>query len=194
MSSRGDAAKVRILQSAQALFSQKGYCAVTMQDVCEATGFSRGGLYRHYSSCEDIFVDIILQEQAYAYSELQRAKALDVGPERIMRHYLRSRMRILSQAGNTFDVAVSEFAANSEKGRKVLIQRAKESIAILTDLILWGNAEGCFSCQVPSDTAQHILWLTEGMSRHSGLLPITETEIQQQLLLIRTLLGQSQPE
>ena len=190
MSSKGDAAKIRILESAQQLFSQKGFCAVTMQDICDAAGFSRGGLYRHYSSCEDIFIDIILQEQAHAYSELQRAKALDVGPERIMRHFLRSRMRALSQPGNTFDVAVSEFAANSEKGRKVLAQRAKESIAVLAELIHWGNDEGCFACENPGDTARHILWLTEGMSRHSSLLPISETDIQQQLLLIRTLLGQ----
>lgn len=189
MSSKGDAARIRILESAQLLFSQKGFCAVTMQDICDATGFSRGGLYRHYSSCEDIFIDIIFREQAHAYSELQRAKALDVGPERIMRHFLRSRMRSLSQPGNTFDVAVSEFAANSEKGRKVLAQRAKESIAVLTELILWGNAEGCFSCDTPSETARHILWLTEGMSRHSSLLPISEADIHQQLLLIRKLLG-----
>ena len=120
MSSKGDAARLRILESAQSLFSQKGFCAVTMQDICDATGFSRGGLYRHYSSCEDIFIDIILQEQAHAYSELQRAKALDVGPERIMRHFLRSRMRALSQRGNTFDIAVSEFAANSEKEKLVV--------------------------------------------------------------------------
>ena len=192
MSSKGDAARLRILESAQSLFSQKGFCAVTMQDICDATGFSRGGLYRHYSSCEDIFIDIILQEQAHAYSELQRAKTLDVGPERIMRHFLRSRMRALSQRGNTFDIAVSEFAANSEKGRKMLTQRAKESIAVLTDLILWGNAEGCFHCQTPSDTACHILWLTEGMSRHCSLLPISEEDIQQQLLLIRKLLGQQE--
>lgn len=190
MSSKGDAARMRILESAQLLFSQKGFCAVTMQDICDAAGFSRGGLYRHYSSCEDIFIDIILQEQAHAYSELQRAKALDVGPERIMRHFLRSRMRALTQPGNTFDVAVSEFAANSEKGRKVLTQRAKESVAVLTDLILWGNREQIFSCDCPKATAEHILWLTEGMSRHSSLLDITEEDIQLQLGLIRKLLGQ----
>lgn len=192
MSNKGDAARMRILESAQTLFSQKGFCAVTMQDICYATGFSRGGLYRHYSACEDIFIDIILQEQAHAYSELQRAKALGVGPEKILRHYIRTRMRMLSTPGNTFDVAVSEFAANSEKGRLILVQRAKESITVLTDLIQWGNDEGCFTCQCPADTARHILWLTEGMSRHSSLLPITEEDIQQQLLLIRKLLGQQE--
>ncbi len=192
MSSKGDAAKVRILQSAQALFSQKGFCAVTMQDICEATGFSRGGLYRHYGSTEDIFVDIIRHEQADAYAELQRAKDLGVGPERIMRHFLRRRMRWVCSESRSFDVAVSEFAANSERGRQVLADRAAESVRVLTELILWGNQEGIFHCTAPKSCAEHILWLTEGMSRHSGLLPISEEDIQQQLLLTRMLLGQSE--
>lgn len=190
MSSKGEAAKVRIVQSAQTLFSQKGFCAVTMQDICEATGFSRGGLYRHYSSTEEIFVDIIRHEQADAYAELQRAKDLGVGPERIMRHFLRRRMRWVCSENRSFDVAVSEFAANSDRGRQVLAERAAESVRVLTELILWGNQEGIFHCGSPKSCAEHILWLTEGMSRHSGLLPISEEDIQQQLMLIRTLLGQ----
>lgn len=191
MSAKGDAARERILQSAQALFSQKGYCAVTMQDICEATGFSRGGLYRHYHSTEDIFVDIIHQEQLNAYSELQRAKELGVGPERIMRHFLRQRMRWVCSSSRSFDVAVSEFAANSEKGRQALIQRAAESVQVLTELISSGNREGCFCCADPKSCAEHVLWLTEGMSRHSSLLPITEEDIQKQLQLIQKLLGQT---
>lgn len=190
MSSKGEAARVRILQCAQSLFSQKGYCAVTMQDICEASGFSRGGLYRHYASTEDIFVDIIRREQADAYNELQRAKALGVGPERIMRHFLRARMRWVCGEERSFDVAVSEFAANSELGRKALAVRAEESIGVLTELIQWGNREEIFHCACPTETAKHILWLTEGMSRHSSLLPVTEEDIQQQLALIRCLLGQ----
>ena len=191
MSSKGDAARKRILECAQGLFSQKGFCAVTMQDICEASGFSRGGLYRHYASTEDIFVDVIQEEQSVAHEELERAKALGVSPERILRHFLRARMRSLCQTERSFDVAVSEFAANSEKGRQALADRAAESVAVLTELIEWGNWEGQFACDAPQSTAEHILWLTEGMSRHSCVLPITEEHIQQQLLLIRKLLGQA---
>ena len=193
MSNKGDAARIRILECAQQLFSQKGYCAVTMQDICEAAGFSRGGLYRHYGSTEDIFVDIIRNEQLHAHEELQRAKDLGINPEKILRHFLHNRMRYLCRETRSFDVAVSEFAANSEKGRQALAARATESIAILTELILWGNREGHFRCKCPEETAKHILWLTEGMSRHSSLLPVSEEDIQQQLLLIWPLLGQEDP-
>lgn len=190
MSSKGDAARARILECAQALFSQKGYCAVTMQDICEASGFSRGGLYRHYASTEEIFIDLIRAEQTAAHEELERARALNVGPEQILMHFLQSRMRSLCRTVRSFDVAVSEFAANSEKGRQALATRAQESVGILTELIEWGSWEGHFCCDHPASTAEHILWMIEGMSRHSCLLPITEAHMQQQLVLIRKLLGQ----
>lgn len=35
---------------------QKGFTAVTMSDLCDASGLSRGGLYRHFSSTKDVFV------------------------------------------------------------------------------------------------------------------------------------------
>lgn len=190
MTNKGEAARTRILESAQVLFSRKGYCAVTMQDICEAAGFSRGGLYRHYASTEEIFVDIIRTEQREAYAELQRAKDLNVGPDKIMFYFLRSRMRWVCRSERSFDVAVSEFAANSELGRNALAIRARESIEVLTELIEQGNREGFFRCDCPQDTAKHIMWLTEGMSRHSSLLPVTEEDMQQQLALIRRLLGQ----
>ena len=189
MSSKGDAARAKILQSAQALFSQKGFCAVTMQDICQATGFSRGGLYRHYGSTEEIFIDLVREEQSAAHEELERAKAINIGPERILRHFLQSRMHKLCQEEHSFDVAVSEFAANSEKGHQVLADRASESIAVLMELIEWGNWEGAFHCDCPECTAKHIVWLTEVMSRHNSLLPISEEEIQQQITLVRQLLG-----
>ncbi len=56
--SKGDRTKTRIKNTARELFVVKGFSAVTMKDICEATNISRGGLYRHYSSTGEIFRDI----------------------------------------------------------------------------------------------------------------------------------------
>ena len=39
---KGERTRERILENAADLFAEKGYTAVTMKDVCEATGLSRG--------------------------------------------------------------------------------------------------------------------------------------------------------
>ena len=45
MSIRGAQTRERIKKKSLALFSQKGFKEVTMKDICEITGLSRGGLY-----------------------------------------------------------------------------------------------------------------------------------------------------
>ena len=67
MSSRGDRTKQDIREKAYQLFAQKGFKEVTMKDICELTGLSRGGLYRHYESTEQIFLEIV-----NAFSDKQR--------------------------------------------------------------------------------------------------------------------------
>ena len=48
MPSKGEQTRQLILSTAKQLFSQKGYAVVTMKDICDEIGLSRGGLYRHY--------------------------------------------------------------------------------------------------------------------------------------------------
>ena len=188
MGVKGDNARARIMECAQELFSRKGYAAVTMQDISAASGFSRGGLYRHFASTEEIFLAIIRIEQERAVASLERALAEQVRPDRILRVFLRARMSVLSRPSHSFDVAVSEFAANSDRGREALAKRAEDSVRILTRLIVSGNETGAFACSTPETTATHILWLMEGMSRHAGLIPITDAQIDAQIAQIERLL------
>lgn len=188
MGVKGDRARAKIIECAQNLFSQKGYCAVTMQDISEASDFSRGGLYRHFASTEDIFLEIIRLEQAEAMARLEQALVEQLRPDHILQGFLRSRMDTLSRPRHSFDVAISEFAANSERGRAALIARAEDSVRILTRLIVSGNEVGVFACSAPESTATHILWVMEGMSRHAGLMPITEAQIEAQIAQIERLL------
>jgi len=188
MGVKGECARAKIIECAHSLFSHKGYCAVTMKDISEAAGFSRGGLYRHFASTEEIFLEIIRIEQTEAVARLERALEEQLRADHILRTFLRSRMEILSRPSHSFDVAVSEFAANSEKGRLALIERAEDSVRILTLLINKGNEAKVFACSKPETTAMHILWLMEGMSRHSGLIPITAAQIEAQIEQIERLL------
>ena len=59
MGKKGDLTKRHIKEQAMTLFAEKGFKDVTMKDVCEAAGLSRGGLYLHYGSTGQIFAEII---------------------------------------------------------------------------------------------------------------------------------------
>lgn len=45
----------KILDTAERLFIKKGYDHTSLQDIIESTGLSKGGIYHHFASKEDIF-------------------------------------------------------------------------------------------------------------------------------------------
>src|SRR5579862_4377607 len=63
---KGELTRQRIVAAAAPLFNQHGFAGCSMQDVMEATGLEKGGLYRHFGSKEE------LAAEAFAYA-LSRA-------------------------------------------------------------------------------------------------------------------------
>jgi AcrR family transcriptional regulator len=51
--------KQRILEAAKSVFIRNGYRGVTMKDVVDASGLSRGGVYLYFSNTEEIFSSLI---------------------------------------------------------------------------------------------------------------------------------------
>ena len=60
MGKKAEKTREHIRKEAYLLFADKGFKEVTMTDICEKTGLSRGGLYRHYSNTSEIFLEILL--------------------------------------------------------------------------------------------------------------------------------------
>ncbi|MGL6200348.1 MAG: TetR/AcrR family transcriptional regulator [Lachnospiraceae bacterium] len=63
--------KKKIMQVTKELILEKGYAAVTMNDVNVRTGISTGGLYYHYHSVEAILLDIIKKETGDVWQGLK---------------------------------------------------------------------------------------------------------------------------
>jgi TetR/AcrR family transcriptional repressor of nem operon len=56
MMSKGEDTRERIVAEAAALFNQHGLEGTSMSDLMKATGLEKGGIYRHFSSKEDVAV------------------------------------------------------------------------------------------------------------------------------------------
>ena len=59
---KGEVTRQKIIEKAAPLFNQLGYAGCSMQDIMAATGLEKGGLYRHFSSKEE------LAEESFRYS------------------------------------------------------------------------------------------------------------------------------
>lgn len=55
MATKREKTREFIIDTSYKVFAQKGFNRITMKDICEATGLSRGGLYSHFDSTKAIF-------------------------------------------------------------------------------------------------------------------------------------------
>ena len=64
----------KILDAAACLFAQKGYAHTTLQDVIDETGLSKGAVYHHFKSKEEIAAKVESYKNNYR-SELKKRLA-----------------------------------------------------------------------------------------------------------------------
>ena len=63
----------RILQTALALFAERGYAGTSMSDIAGALGLSKAAIYRHYESKQAIFDSIVARMEARDREQAHRS-------------------------------------------------------------------------------------------------------------------------
>lgn len=76
---KGDETKQTILRAAEQLFCQRGYEAASMQEIVQLSGISKGGIYHHFTSKEEIMTHLCQQQaqQAAAATQAQVSDTTD---------------------------------------------------------------------------------------------------------------------
>jgi TetR/AcrR family transcriptional regulator, transcriptional repressor for nem operon len=65
---KGEATRQRIIAEAAPIFNQRGFDGCSMQDLMQATGLEKGGLYRHFPNKEE------LAAEAFRFALAQNVK------------------------------------------------------------------------------------------------------------------------
>lgn len=109
--------KKRILETALELFAQSGYLGTSMSDIAERLGITKGALYKHYTSKQEILDSIVERMNELDY---ERAAAYDMPesePDGFAEVYLRTPIeRIRAYSLAQFDHWTKEpFSANFRK-------------------------------------------------------------------------------
>jgi len=58
---RGAASKNKLLKSAAICFSENGFDVASVDEICRHAGLSKGGFYHHFSSKQDLIIELLNQ-------------------------------------------------------------------------------------------------------------------------------------
>lgn len=78
---RTEDTRARILDAAQALFSEQGFENTQLEQVAARAGFTRGAIYAHYSSKEDLFLSLLEQRAQAKIAAVHAALGAEPAPE-----------------------------------------------------------------------------------------------------------------
>lgn len=174
MGTKGDKTKKNIREEAYKLFAERGFKDVTMKDICDKTGLSRGGLYRHYESTEQIFLEIIdsfteKQKNEFTDKIRQRIPAIEILDDIFLRYE-----EEMTESNNSLSAAIYEYYSNPKvsKTKNSVVKQYEISKSMWIELINYGIENNEFRKVDPEAVFDLIVFSYQGVRMYSRMMKI----------------------
>ncbi len=188
---KGEITRQRIIEQAAPIFNRRGYAGCSMHDVMEATGLEKGGLYRHFSTKEE------LAAEAFRYSIEKSVKLRTDNLDRshgavpLLRSFIERFVETTSMVRG--GCPLLNTAVDADDGNPVLREMAREAFRDWRERLAKIVKEGIRSGEIrasanPRQIANTIIATLEGalmMSRLEG----NKTALRDAQAALDTVLG-----
>lgn len=165
----------RLLTAARAVFAEQGIEGASVEEICEAAGFTRGAFYSNFSSRSDLVLALIQQgiavQLAAAQSAIETMKAAgDLGPEELIA------ITLSALTGSRADVATDRQDVITDRALMLHAARDPELRAAYLRFV---DACSTQVAELITDSLDHAgLELTVPLSAAVELLVATHTHLQ----------------
>ncbi|SFQ44303.1 transcriptional regulator, TetR family [Lachnospiraceae bacterium XBB1006] len=112
MTSKKERTREMILEAAYPLFAKEGFNKITMKDICDATGLSRGGLYSHFPGTKELFEAILVRIQEKEEMNFQKEMAAGMSATEILEKALSLMEEEMKQPDESLSLAIYEYAGS----------------------------------------------------------------------------------
>lgn len=157
----------RILITATRLFMQRGYSAVSINDIVQAADVTKPTLYYHFSDKEELFVLVAIHMLAEMYATMRRAIADQpdtrgrlIGLAQVLLHEPNSDTRMMRHQAREH--------LSPERQRRLAEAFKRYMVDPLRDVMQQGLAGGELQGHDAGDLAMLFLGLMEGFQRQTA--------------------------
>jgi TetR/AcrR family transcriptional regulator, cholesterol catabolism regulator len=147
---RYDARRQEVVDVAARVFAEKGYHATSIDDLVEATGLQRGGLYHYIEGKQDLLVAIHERFIAPLLENAREVVALDLPADEALRRLARALMHDITDYRDQVTVFLHEWREmqRDPEWRRIREER-REFEDIVGSVLERGNREGVFTVAEP---------------------------------------------
>jgi len=179
----------KILDTALKLFLEKGYEHTTVQDIVDNLGgLSKGAIYHHFKSKEDIF--IAASDYLFSQDPTDRWGIIRDDPKLTALEKIRS--LFLETMGNSSEAAFRDFAVVQANTPRFLVSRMQRSVGItapeyIQPILKQAVAEGALQTDFPKELAQ-VLILLANIWMDASVFPASDGDYVRRLFFLMELL------
>jgi AcrR family transcriptional regulator len=174
---RGEETRSSILAAATAGFAEQGYDATGVAEICRRANVSKGAFYYHFSSKQDLFLELLQRWLAALDEQLEEMRTTGASvPEALL-----DMAQIIQQVFEVAEAQLPMFlefwnkAAHDPAVWKVTIAPYRRYRAFFADMIEDGITEGTLRPVDPGTAARVIVSLAVGIVLQ-GLLDTEGTD------------------
>ena len=173
---KGEKTRESIIDASYALFALKGFKQVTMKDICEATGMSRGGLYSHFSATDQLFEAVLEKITEKSAMDFQGEIDKETSALQILKMALDGMEKEMKHPEESLSVALYEYAetVNSDVMDR-LNRKAEEK---WKKLIRYGIKRGEFRNVNVDEIVNVILYSYQGVRMWSRIISLKPKTIR----------------
>jgi len=186
----------KILDAARLVFCRKGFLAVTMQDIIDECGISRGGIYIYFSSVDEVFLELMKQRNKERFSSINKSVHDHEPFEAVLEVYMSKQKARLVNFNNSLFRAYCEYIFSKPKAavhafRDTQLSQLRSSVeAILTI----GVRQGVLKNESISQLAIHFIAAIDGLSILALGDALTEQIINDQFAILSQIIKNNRKE
>ena len=161
---KGEQTRQSIIEQAAPLFNRRGYAGCSLNEIMEATGLCKGGIYRHFESKEELAAEAF--DYAWKTVSARRRRGMELIPNHVdrLKRYISNFSEITGFPGGC---PVLNTAVDADDGNPVLRERVRLALrewrSMLTGVIEDGRRGGTVRPDIDANrVATRIITALEG--------------------------------
>lgn len=157
---KGDIREQEILEATESLLVKRGYQDMTVNDIAEAAGITRGALYFYFASKQDVVVALVARTVQELRDKSGAARADSAPPEAVIATALDQTLQLWTEHGVIMRTAV-DLASTVDAIDELWTGTADISIDTITSVLLrMGVSAGTGPQDAPA-LAHALCWMIE---------------------------------
>ncbi len=152
-----------ITHVAQIIFSRHGLLKTTVDEIAKAARMGKASLYHYFQSKEEIFKEVVEQENRFLKEKIREAVNRETTPQKKIKIYILKKMEYLNELANIHSALKDDYLEHYAFIEKIREKNSREELFTIREILQDGEDKGIFDISDIELTAFAIVSALKGL-------------------------------